>query len=289
MDFILSITGFLMAIADTMPGLSGGSICFIMGYYDLMLTNIKNLLIKDKRKEAIKFLLQLGFGWIIGMILGIFIIEKLIVSYPYQMISFFLGLVLFSIPITFKGEIKYLKHYQDIIFLILGFILVVLISSLGQSISFNITTNIPIWFYFYAFIVSIIAISAMLLPGISGSSILLIFGIYQIILSNVKMLLTHFNFNSLLLVIVVILGIIIGAFSISKIISNAFKKYRGKTLYFIMGMMLGSLIAIYNAAPLLNANIAPFSFHDFNIFAFLLGTCGIILIEMIKNKFNNKK
>ena len=292
MNILISLTGFLMAMADTMPGLSGGTICFIMGFYDQFLTSIKNLLHKETRTQAILFLVKMGVGWLVGLVVGVLVISKLLQNYPYMMISFFLGLVLVSIPITFKEETKHLNHLPDLIFLVIGLIIVVALSSFGSGLNLDFSTSIPLWFYAYAFIVAMIAISAMLLPGISGSTVLLIFGIYTVIINNIKALLTNFNFAAFSLLVVFGLGIIVGAFSISKVISNAFKHHRGKVLYFIMGLMIGSLYAIYISAPLLGKDtgevIAPFSMSNFNIIAFIIGICAIICIEFIKNKLNKR-
>lgn len=292
MNILISLTGFLMAMADTMPGLSGGTICFIMGFYDQFLTSIKNLLYKETRTQAILFLVKMGVGWLVGLIVGVLVISKLLQNYPYMMISFFLGLVLVSIPVTFKEETKHLKYLPDLIFLAIGLIIVVALSSFGSGLNLDFSTSIPLWFYAYAFIVAMIAISAMLLPGISGSTVLLIFGIYTVIINNLKSLLTNFNFAAFSLLVVFGLGIIVGAFSISKVISNAFKHHRGKVLYFIMGLMIGSLYAIYISAPLLGKDtgevIAPFSMSNFNIIAFIIGICAIICIEFIKNVLNKR-
>lgn len=292
MNILISLTGFLMAMADTMPGLSGGTICFIMGFYDQFLTSIKNLLHKETRTQAILFLVKMGVGWLVGLVVGVLVISKLLQNHPYMMISFFLGLVLVSIPVTFKEETKHLKYLPDLIFLAIGLIIVVALSSFGSGLNLDFSTSIPLWFYAYAFIVAMIAISAMLLPGISGSTVLLIFGIYTVIINNLKSLLTNFNFASFSLLVVFGLGIIVGVFSISKVISNAFKHHRGKVLYFIMGLMIGSLYAIYISAPLLGKDngevIAPFSMSNFNIIAFIIGICAIICIEFIKNILNKK-
>lgn len=292
MNILISLTGFLMAMADTMPGLSGGTICFIMGFYDQFLTSIKNLLHKETRTQAILFLVKMGAGWLVGLVVGVLVISKLLQHYPYMMISFFLGLVLVSIPVTFKEETKHLKYLPDLIFLAIGLIIVVALSSFGSGLNLDFSTSIPLWFYAYAFIVAMIAISAMLLPGISGSTVLLIFGIYTVIINNLKALLTDFNFAAFSLLVVFGLGIIVGAFSISKVISNAFKHHRGKVLYFIMGLMIGSLYAIYISAPLLGKDtgeaIAPFSMSNFNIIAFIIGICAIICIEFIKNVLNKR-
>ena len=259
MNILIILTGLLMALADTMPGLSGGTICFIMGYYDKLVSSIKDLLNKDKRKSALTFLIKIGVGWIVGLVVGVLVIEKLLATNPYMMISFFLGLVIISIPMTFKSEVKYLKDYM----------------------------------YGYAFFVAVCAISAMLLPGISGSTILLIFGIYQLVLTNIKTLITDFNFQSFGFLLVFGLGVLFGAFFISKIISNAFKNHRSKVLYFIMGLLIGSIYAIYNSAPLIEGvdgnNFAPFTLDNLNIIALILGIFAIIGIEIVKNILNGKK
>lgn len=293
MNILIILTGLLMALADTMPGLSGGTICFIMGYYDKLLSSIKDLLNKDKRKSALTFLIKIGVGWIVGLVVGVLVIEKLLATNPYMMISFFLGLVIISIPMTFKSEVKYLKDYKNCYFAFIGAILVILISSAGSGINLNLGDSLPIWVYGYAFIVAVCAISAMLLPGISGSTILLIFGIYQLVLTNIKTLITDFNFQSFGFLLVFGLGVLFGAFFISKIISNAFKNHRSKVLYFIMGLLIGSIYAIYNSAPLIEGvdgnNFAPFTLDNLNIIALILGIFAIIGIEIIKNILNGKK
>lgn len=293
MNILIILTGLLMALADTMPGLSGGTICFIMGYYDKLLSSIKDLLNKDKRRSALTFLIKIGVGWIVGLVIGVLVIEKLLATNPYMMISFFLGLVIISIPMTFKSEVKYLKDYKNCYFAFIGAILVILISSAGSGIDLNLGDSLPIWVYGYVFIVAVCAISAMLLPGISGSTILLIFGIYQLVLTNIKTLITDFNFQSFGFLLVFGLGVLFGAFFISKIISNAFKNHRSKVLYFIMGLLIGSIYAIYNSAPLIEGvdgnNFAPFTLDNLNIIALILGIFAIIGIEIIKNILNGKK
>ncbi len=293
MNILIILTGLLMALADTMPGLSGGTICFIMGYYDKLLSSIKDLLNKDKRRSALTFLIKIGVGWIVGLVVGVLVIEKLLATNPYMMISFFLGLVIISIPMTFKSEVKYLKDYKNCYFAFIGAILVILISSAGSGIDLNLGDSLPIWVYGYAFIVAVCAISAMLLPGISGSTILLIFGIYQLVLTNIKTLITDFNFQSFGFLLVFGLGVLFGAFFISKIISNAFKNHRSKVLYFIMGLLIGSIYAIYNSAPLIEGvdgnNFAPFTLDNLNIIALILGIFAIIGIEIVKNILNGKK
>ena len=291
---LITITGFLMALADTMPGLSGGTICFIMGIYDKFISSIKDLLDKSKRKKAMKFLLILGCGWIFGFIFGVIFIDKLLEQYPYEMISFFLGLVIAAIPITFKEEYQNMKNFKNIIFTIIGMLVVIGISAFN-NLSLNIdVNNIPMWFYFYCFIVAIIAIGGMLLPGISGSTILLIFGIYTFIISTIKDFITSFNFNYFPILFVFGMGVLIGGVTVTKLISHLFKRHRGIILYLILGLMLGSIYSIYNAPkfiinPLTNTSYQNMSLGKINFIMFLIGICAIIIINEIKKILNKKK
>ena len=292
---LIGITGFLMAIADTMPGLSGGTIAFIMGYYDEFIESIKNLTNKEKRKKSIKFLINLGVGWIGGALIGILLIDKLLSENPYEMISFFMGLVIIAIPYTFKGELINMKNRKNMIFTIIGAALVVGISSSGKLISLDFQNGIPIYMYLYLFIVAMVAISGMLLPGISGSTILLIFGVYTFIIGYIKDFILTLDFGLLPVIMVVVLGIVVGALSVARAISYAFKQHRGRMLYLILGLMIGSLYSIWNAAPLIEKVAEKGIMHNamgienFNIISFICGICVIIGIEYIKKLFNNKK
>lgn len=290
---LITITGFLMALADTMPGLSGGTICFIMGIYDKFIASIKDLINKSKRKKALKFLSILAIGWIIGFIFGVIFIDKLLEKYPYEMISFFLGLVIAAIPITFKDEYENMKNIKNIIYTLIGIIIVVGISTFN-NLSLNIDiNNIPIWFYIYCFFVAIIAIGGMLLPGISGSTILLIFGIYTFIISTIKDFITTLDLSYFPILFVFGMGILVGGFSVTKLISYLFKKHRGIILYLILGLMIGSIYSIYNAPKFIINPQTNTSYHDmnlinFNFIMFLVGICAIIFINGIKNFLNKK-
>ena len=98
--------GFFMALADSVPGVSGGTIAFIMGFYDEFITSLSDLIRgkKEQRLAAVKYLLKLGVGWVIGMGLAVFMLSAVFTSHIYQVSSLFLGFVLASVPLVLVAE-----------------------------------------------------------------------------------------------------------------------------------------------------------------------------------------
>ncbi|MGN1480440.1 undecaprenyl phosphate translocase family protein, partial [Porcipelethomonas sp.] len=135
-----------MALADSVPGVSGGTIAFLLGFYDDFIgsldafvpSNGDKLQKKEKRVKAIKFLIRLGIGWIVGFISAVLILTSVFESHIYQVSSLFLGFIIFSIPIIIIEEKKVLaKKYYNLIFMAAGIALVVLITLLNPSDAAN--------------------------------------------------------------------------------------------------------------------------------------------------------
>ena len=275
--------GFCMALADSVPGVSGGTIAFILGFYEKLLDNVHNIFSKDndKRKSAIPFIVKLLIGWAIGMGMSLF------ESNIYTLSSVFLGLTVSSIPfiiISEKNDIK--GNYSNLVFSILGIMLVVTISLLrskvssGTSIDFSDLKFIQ---YGYIFIAGMIAITAMVLPGISGSTLLLIFGLYVPTITAIKEFL-HFNFSVLGGLITLGFGIICGLALSIGIIRSALKNYKSKTIYFILGLMVGSLYAICMGPTTLKTPLPALSLSTFSIVGFIGGIFILLGLENIRKK-----
>lgn len=139
----------------------------------------------------------------------------------------------------------------------------------------------------YIFIVGMIAISAMILPGISGSTLLLIFGLYLPIITGIKDLI-HFNFSSFWGLFIFGLGVITGILSIIKLLKKALDNYRCATVYLIIGLMIGSIYSIIMGPTTLDNPVDPINFSNFNILFFVIG--GVVVAGLQKLKvFNSKK
>lgn len=287
MYIIQFIRGFCMALADSVPGVSGGSIAFIMGFYDEFINSLNTLVSSNslaEKKKAILFLLKLGIGWIVGMVLSILILSSLFEEQIYGISSLFIGFILFSIPLIVQEEKELLtKNYKSGIFAILGIVLVIAITYFNPTGgSSSLTLNqFSISLAFYVFFVGMIAISAMVLPGISGSTLLLIFGLYVPVLNAVKAFLS-LDFSVFPLLFCFGLGILGGIALTIRGIRYLLTHYRRSMIYFILGLMIGSLYAVCMGPTTLETPQPPMSFENFNILLFITGGLLIIGLEKIK-------
>ena len=289
------IRGLFMALADSVPGVSGGTIAFIMGFYDKFINSLDRLIYgnKKEKKEAFIFLIKIGIGWITGMILASLILASLFEKNIYEISSLFLGFIILSIPLIIKEEKKDLKgKYINLIFTLIGIFIVVLITKLNPVSSTDNAvdiTHLNIMLALYIILAGALAISAMVLPGISGSTLLLIFGLYVSIMTGIKETL-HFNFSYLPALICFGLGVIIGILSIIKLIKKALDKYRSQTIYLVLGLMIGSIYAIIMGPTTLEIPRNPLSLDTFNIIFFIIGALIIIGLDKLKlllSKDNN--
>ena len=191
--------GFSMALADSVPGLSGGTVAFILGFYDKFIESLDDLFRGniEKKKKALVYLIKICIGWVIGFLLAASVLSSLFHKEIYKLSSLFLGFIIFAIPIVIKTEKKEIKgKYKNILFFIIGLIVVIGITLLNTTGGLNISiNNLNIVTIIYIFLSGALAISAMILPGISGSTILLIFGLYIPIMNKVKDLI-HLDFNA---------------------------------------------------------------------------------------------
>ena len=278
--------GMIMALADSVPGVSGGTIAFILGFYDKFIEALHEFFEGEKgeRKPAFFYLLKLGLGWVFGLLLSIFFLSELFQSEIYFMSSVFLGLTTMSLPFVIKNEGEILKkHKNNFYFIFIGIIIVALLVYFrGKSKligNFDLI-NPNIFEYFYLFIAGAVAISVMVLPGISGSSILLIAGVYIPIVEAVGEVL-RFNFEKILPLFVMSLGILFGIFMSIRIIRDRMRKSRDKMLYLIVGMIIGSLYAIVMGPTTIGGNL-PLSLETFSLLGFFIGIVILFILEIIK-------
>lgn len=285
-DYIVNFfNGLCMAAADSVPGVSGGSIAFILGFYDKLIDSIDGVRSKDKkeRKEALGFLIKLGAGWVIGMAISVLILTSVFEKNIYKISSLFMGFIILSIPIIYKEEKDNIKnHYKNILFFILGALFVILLTYGNSVINAHADIkDVTLVSAIYIFIAGMIAINAMILPGISGSTILLIFGLYLPIINGIKDIL-HFNFDPFIGLCIFGLGVLTGIFSTIKLIRKALEKYRSQTIYCVIGLMIGSIYSIIMGPTTLDTPLDPISFSTFSILFFIIG--GIIVIGLQKIK-----
>ena len=285
-----------MALADSVPGVSGGTIAFILGFYDKFINSLQSLVstksTKEEKKESIIFLLKLGIGWIVGFILAVLFISSVFEKNIYKISSLFIGFIIFAIPIIVKEEKKTIENkWKHSIFVLIGIVAVACITYFnpsGNSKGMNLSIDhLSFGLMVYVFVCGMIAISAMVLPGISGSTLLLIFGLYAPIINAIKEVL-HFNFEYLPVLIVFGLGVVTGIVCVIKLLSYLLKRFRPQMIYLILGLMIGSLYAVVMGPTTLENPVAAMGIDTFSVIFFLIGGALMICLEKVKQILESK-
>lgn len=244
-SIILLIKGFFIGIANIIPGVSGGTIALIMGLYEKIISTISHFL-KDV-KGSLKFALPLGIGMILSMVVMSGVISYSFENYPLATTLFFDGLVLGGVPFVYK-KINQKKQVSNWVVFLFTFAIVIAMAILGnlnlsgKMVSFESLNLIG---YIKLFIVGMIGSATMVIPGVSGSLILMLIGYYYPVLELIKAL-CHFEnllYNGFTM-LVFGLGLIMGIVVVSKLIEKLFKAYENKSYYGIFGFVTASILAI---------------------------------------------
>ena len=279
-------SGFCMALADSVPGVSGGTVAFIMGFYDQFIGSIHGLVfgsVKEK-KEAFRYLIKLGVGWILGMGMAAVLLSSLFESHIYVASSVFIGFIAGSIPVVIREEDRsFSRPEKGFLFLCIGIFLVVLITWLNGKIGASSVNlgSISLPLALKLFFVGMIAISAMFLPGISGSTLLLIFGMYIPVINGVKSILSM-DFSCFPSLVIFGFGVMTGAVTVVKIIQVCLERFRVQTMFMILGMMIGSFYAIVMGPTTLEIAQPALSFQNFNIIAAVIGLGLVLGMHVLK-------
>jgi len=275
--FSTFLKGIAMGTVDIVPGVSGGTMALILKIYDKIIGELQKInleLFKNFFRGRFKLVFsQIDWKFLLALLLGIgtaimslaHLISWGLEEYPVYLFSLFFGLIIISSILLLPR--KNLK-LQSIIFLILGFAIAWAITSMSPA-----TTPENYAFIFFS---GALAICAMILPGISGSFILLLLGKYEFVLNAIK---NPFSLNNLIIIAIFIAGCVIGLLAFSRFLNFLLKKYYQTTLMLLIGFMLGSLNKIWPFKETLlsgQKNIWPTINQEFFI-ALGLATAGIII------------
>ena len=271
--------GILMGIADAIPGISGGTIALLLGIYEELIGSISNFninLFRNLKKKGIKycwnkingnFLISLISGVLLSLVSFVKIFSILIERYPLFIWSFFLGLILATLFVI-NRNIKKWDIANFILIFIFAF-LTILLSIINPSISENINL-------FYILICGIIASSAMILPGISGSLILVILGVYTLIINA----LNNLEYN---IILVFLIGCLIGIINFSKIIKWLFHNFRDYTFSIMLGLVIGSIYTVWPWRKSLTDEVTN-EYIFLSVVITILGFAVIYALEKISRK-----
>lgn len=278
--------GFCMALADSVPGVSGGTVAFIMGFYDEFIGSVHNLVFGKwkEKKSALLYLAKLGVGWVVGMVMAVILLSALFENHIYVVSSLFFGFVLGAVPLVVDEELDCLrKTPKGIAFSLIGMAVVVGITMANGKIGVAVMdlTQFSVFSAVKLFLIGMAAISAMFLPGISGSTLLLIFGAYIPVIMAVKGVLS-LEFSYIPCLVFFGCGILAGAVTVVKVIRVCLEKFRSQTVYLILGMMIGSLYAIGMGPTTLEVPQMPLNIGNFSFVPAILG--GLLVFGMQKIK-----
>ena len=284
--FVLSLKGFCMGIADVIPGISGGTIAFMMEIYEDLIKSIKSfdmkfvkLLLTGKFKEALssvawRFLGSVVIGIGCAIMLFSYLVSWLLREHPVLISSFFFGLILMTVPII-AGAMKKWNAKK---------IAALVISTIGTFFFVQLTPVSTPETWWFIFASGAIAICAMILPGISGAFILLLLGKYQFIMNAL-------HSRDMGTIFIFMAGIAVGILSFVRLLEWLFRKYHDMTIAVLTGFVLGSLNKIWpwkkvlesittssgKILPIKEANVLPETFNSEVIFAIILVMVGCLV------------
>lgn len=274
-----------MGIADAIPGVSGGTIALLLGIYEELIHTISSLNFEQilyLRKNGFKsFWSKINGGFLFSLLLGIGvslisfvkISASLLDKYPLFVWSFFLGLIIATVYVIYKLIEK--LNFRNILFVLISIMATLLLSSFS-TVEIN---NIGLLYILFC---GIIASSAMILPGISGSLILVILGVYTFLINALNNL-------DILIILAFILGAIIGLLGFSRVLKYLFNNYRNITYSIMLGLVIGSIpkilkITLFLIAEPWNKDLTAKINNIDIVISIILMLCGFSLILILDKK-----
>ena len=249
------LKGMLIGVANIIPGVSGGTMMVSMGIYDKLIHSLTHLF--KEFKESMKFLIPIFIGMGIALVGLSFIIEPAFEHFPLQTSCLFIGLIVGGLPAMWqKVKGKGMKISYMIPFLVF-FAVVVGLAAMGEKEGNAADLTFSLWSVIKLFVVGIIASATMVIPGVSGSMMLLLLGYYNPIVGAIKDFVTalvSFDIQGILsgcgVLVPAGIGIVAGVFAIAKLIEGIFEKFPLQAYWAIIGLIVASPIAVLLMAQL---------------------------------------
>ncbi len=260
-----------MGISDLIPGVSGGTIAMVLGIYRRLINGINGLMSKNWKKE-LGFFIPLLIGVALAIILVSKVMEKLLNNYPQPTFYFFIGLIIGVIPFLLK-KVEFKESFKPVHYVLLVVAAILIASTIvfKGGDSGTVKETLELKDYVVLFFSGWLASTAMILPGVSGSFVLLLLGSYQTVIHG----LSSFQIP---LILTVGAGIIVGLSLTGKAISVLLNKYTVSTYAVMIGLVTGSVVVLYPGFKS-DPGIATAS-----IMTFLLGIGAAFLLGRIEHK-----
>ncbi len=286
------IKGFFMGVSNIIPGFSGGTMAVILNVYDRLIYDLSDI-VKHPIK-AVKDLIFIGIGLILGMVFAMFTIVFLLEKFPFPTIIFFVGLIIGCLPQMFIQSYEAKKSKLDYLWIIpaLALIIIIPLFSAGDAkleISFTALLLVSI--------MGIVSSAAMVIPGLSGSLTLMAFGYYTLILTSgtdlMKGIFDGTNvWDELIVMVVFAISCVVGVLLISKLMGILLKRWKGAVYFFIFGLILGSPFSIIWAAchnDDYDINFKSPGMWCASVICLIIGCLLPLMVRIIEKKMNEKK
>ena len=250
-NLLLILKGFILGIANIIPGVSGGTLAMTMGIYEDIIKSISSIL--KTPKKSFKLLLHLGIGGLLSILILSKLLNYTLTNYAFATTLFFIGLIVGGFPLLLKKakghkvRVGYLLSFLSTTSLV---IILRLLQRTENTVSLN---NVSLFTIIILLLVGMLAASTMVIPGVSGSFVLMLIGFYKPILNTISNI-TKINLlgHNLLILVPFGIGVLLGIVLTAKLIEYLLKKYEIYTYYGIYGFILASILVlilnVYNKA-----------------------------------------
>ena len=288
--FLNMLKGIGIGIANVIPGFSGGTMAVMLKIYDLFVYSFANIF--NDFKNVVKKCWSLFVGILIGILFAMVVIVKLLEVIPFITIMFFVGLIFGSMPSIYEKVKKQKINIADIIGFIVAIGVIVALPLIPKT---EAAAQYNIGVYIIMFAMGIVCSSAMVIPGVSGSLVLMAFGYYAFFMSTMKEYLVNiFNFSltnywgMFITLVCFAIGCVIGLVFISKLITKLTEKYPKTVYYTILGLLVASPFSIIYATLTDASYTVSFDFWTifFSVISLALGLGLVYLGEFFNKKYN---
>ena len=232
-----ALKGSLIGAANTIPGVSGGTIAVITRLYDELIASVSGFFRTGWKKNT-AFLVPVIMGVVAGIVLFASVVDFFLVSYPAQTAFFFMGLILGSVPFLMKVTLRERFRFVYTLPFVIAFGVLIVMTVMGRPPATEPITRLTLATGAMVFLAGAVSSATMIIPGVSGSFVLLLIGMYSTFIRSVRDL-------NLAILAVLVPGFIVGIVAVSKGINFLLKRYHGLTYWAIIGLVLGSVPAVW--------------------------------------------
>lgn len=274
-NLILVAKGFVIGIANIIPGVSGGTLAITLGIYERLIKAISHFF--TNLKENIKFLVPIAVGAVLSLLILSNVIGYALDHYPIPTTLLFVGLIFGGVPLLYRHVKTEKKSGSNLLIFFITFAIVTIFAFLKEG-NFSVDlSNLNLFGYILLFIVGMVAAATMVIPGISGSFMLMLLGYYQPIINTIRNL-TRFDdlTKSFMILIPFGIGVLVGIVLIAKLIEFLLEKYEVQTYFGILGFVLASVLTLIyglfgNSFDIVQILIGVVTFFIGSIVAYKLG------------------